>query len=219
MSESINNLSKPSIIVCDVDEVLVNISPKWMNLAFDKGLCPNKMTEQEVLDRSDYYLDGLITPDENNTFYKLYSESHDFYDDLPVTTFAKSLLNMNVVKPNAISKIHLITKCGDDLNLPVNQSKKRWLEEVFKDIPSFKIDYHYITDNQSKDYIFEHCDHIDLFVDDKPQNIADILLNKPEQSTIKSIAIPRLGYSALPAICQMYAKMHNTAIMYYNNVT
>jgi hypothetical protein len=189
-------------MACDVDEVIVHISPKWMRMAigflndpklnefyktnygsFDKVILGRKMDYIQQWLKEDFN----ISQEKIDVIDKMYFENPTFYDDLEPTYFAKSLMFLMDVK-----KLHHITfitqnRKADDV---MNPSKQKFLNKHFG-----KYDVRIVeVFEKRKSEVINELGPFDVFVDDSIKNVADVVaFVKP--GMLREIIIPSLGFN------------------------
>lgn len=216
-------------IICDCDEVITNISPKWLNGIYERkdffekyfDLNPEYLENNNVLLRTEFYLNKWLlkdnielTEEENETMMKEFFKIHEdknFYFDCEPTKFAKNLLNFYYT--GGINKIYVVTRC-----LKNNYEEKiEFIKKVFPIGDSLEIIV-VPKDSKKSDYINKlvKCD-IDVLIDDELNNINDIVENC---SCIKNnkvdIFIPYLGYNQLTSEEISEFEKKNKKIIYYS---
>jgi hypothetical protein len=211
-------------IACDVDEVIVNISPKWILLSSQilphNTKLKNCIMEKEkegiyekfILERSHGYIQTMlekefdVTKEEISKIDELYYSNETFYDDLKPTKFAESLIKAsNLGKLNSITFITKNRKKDD----PSNASKIRFLNHYFKNV---KIKIFEVFDKEPKSAVLNKNGPFDIFVDDSLDNIAEVLANG-KKGKVKEILIPSLGYNKdIPEIIFLAAKLNGINI-------
>ena len=225
-------------IVVDCDEVLVRISHKWVHLMhvkenFDYFSQLFRLSKdfslgrdyEKVLQRPEYYLDKwLIRNDVLNNhsledfnearreLVKLYTDSEDYYGDLPPTNFANSLSiigrNSAVDKITIVSKVH---KGNEDLD----NSKIAFIKNLFNGM-NHKVDIYLVDiDGEKKSDVINQLDNVGLVYEDELENIKDIITNSEGLSDM-DIMIPSYGYNG--GLEQKYynlAAERNINIKYY----
>ena len=132
------------ILVADIDETIVNISPKAYRILLErKELFKDYLdlestvyhTDEEVLQRPEFNLDKLFLRDPNvplpkelsKEFYSIFDDVN-FYDDLELTPFGKSIPNLIKDKKANVDKIYLVSHCVGESQI---QSKIKFLNRVY----------------------------------------------------------------------------------------
>ena len=173
-------MAKP-IIVCDIDEVIVNISPKWVHKAIHDKACLLRIRNQDVLithrdtpdklnalvlDRLNYNLiEWLKLPSSvHKHFINLYAKDGIFYEGLSLTKFAYGLLST----PQARHVVFISHVISDE----TEESKRNFMRRYFKNI-----DYELHTiprDKKKSEVIASICPNFDVCVDDDVDNLIDM---------------------------------------------
>ena len=210
----------------DCDEVLVNISNKWVDKCVNDPLIKEYILDTEAnqlykddpveftkyltsltenaLHRLDYYInDDLMLPPQSELFKRMmdvYYLDPTFYDDLPITPYTLSLYKI-INKMSAIEKISIITHSGLDLNAPVNDSKRKFLIRLIKPIDKLvSIDTYLLPQNVPKsECINTNSIQYTTFVDDGLHNIEDVITKT--DSKRKDFLIPLYGFNKDLSIC------------------
>ncbi|WRM43518.1 hypothetical protein [Staphylococcus phage LY01] len=198
-------------IVVDCDEVLVNISPKIVQLMHEDfdyynqffRLSPdyNYSTHYNtVLNRPEYYIDQWLvrkdvyerfSEDEvNEARNKLHEEivfKKDLYDTLQPTNLAKSL--SYTINTPLMNKLSIVTKTSDN-NL---KSKERFLKTLFRGSME-KVDIYYLESDEKKSDVINTLGYVTRIYEDEVSNIKDIIMNC-DNVMQTGIDIPSLGYN------------------------
>jgi len=170
------------LVITDLDEVCVNITIKWARKAFEAGLIKKLPSDKTIIARKHYYIQNLLGIDQDKAL-ALYRTS-DYYDDLEPTRLGKGLMTAA-----SLGQIHLVilSHCTPE----VEASKKRFCKKYFpgvllilvpEDVKKSKA----IHDNDLNRY--------NLFIDDSPPVLKDIIVNTASQG--KEFLCPRYGYNA-----------------------
>jgi hypothetical protein len=170
-------------LAVDYDEVIININHKWMlKLLKDEVIGKyfsqdhRLIAELEANLRSDYDVFSWLgikpgTP-EFERGMNLYFNDPQFYDKLKPTKYFESIYQSR----HFFSEIHVITKCGEDLNAPCNISKKRQMLELFRNFDGIQLGFHFIKGTESKAQEFKQKGiQFDSFVDDSTTNMLDMI--------------------------------------------
>lgn len=199
-----------NIMIADMDEILVNISPKWVGLMYKEkdyfskyfNLDDDYIAARDylrVLYRPVFYLDGWLTKkdvDKNteeyhqaiNHFMDIY-DNDTFYDDLGETILADSL--RTALSSNRLNKLYIVSRCTPN-NI---DSKKRFISRIYEGQLN-KISFWNVDSNDQKSDViknFNDLDKVAALYEDENKNIADILTNTP-LNTIK-VYSPDFGYN------------------------
>jgi hypothetical protein len=208
-------------IICDVDEVIFSLSPKWVSMALkDKILFPRIRNFDViaahnagkdafiacVLNRTEYDLTKWLGLSDlaKDYFMDIYRECTTFYSDLPLTTFGTNLL----VNKQAKKMIFVSHVVGG----PVDDSKKEAIHSRFKN--SNYAYYSVMGGFKKSDKIKEVCPEFDMFVDDCPSNILDVMseCGKPGQKFL----MPMYGYNkTAPLILETAVQKTKTDFIVY----
>ena len=196
-------------VVVDMDEVLVDISPKWtikiienekirsyLQKNFNNELeevlkaHPNNRTNYCIMKHFGENIDEKI----KNEMLNVYFNDRNFYDDLHPNNYGLILNEM--IKENFISELLVLTKCGHSVNQPVNWSKMKWLQKHFSSCKR-KVSFSLITNEEKKSdaIIKSNFNDYATFVDDHLDNILDVMKNT--NSREKEFLIPRTTYNSL----------------------
>lgn len=198
-------------IVADCDEVLVNISPKIVQLMHEDYDYYNKYFrlskdfdlnkhESTVLSRPSFQLDQwLVRPDVydnysedevNEARLRLMNElihSPTLYDDLEPTNLGRGL-SLTAATP-LLKKLSIVTRTSDR-NL---ESKEKFLKTLFQGNMD-KVDIYYIEGNDKKSDVLSTLGYITKYYEDEIKNIEDVVTNCDNFSDT-SIDIPSFGYN------------------------
>jgi hypothetical protein len=217
------------LLVADMDDVLVNCTPKWVRKATQDpeiGQLPGVAAlaarggslRDATMGRPAYYLQKWLSVPAyaDGRFNALYREDPSFYDGLPPTPFAESVRLALAGFGGAVEHVHVVTLTmgGGD---PVNESKVRWLESFFEGHRG-KVTFHLTPPGVKKsEVMLRHCQEPDAFADDSLGNVADVLL--VEKVRPKQILIPKMGhnYPAHAEIAQL-AALSRVELSYYSNL-
>jgi len=193
-----SNQIQGKVIAVDCDEVLVNISPKWLLNLYEKF--PNikylqriyEMYEkeniqaiyEEALTRTSYNLNTFLNIPEKDAL-EIYNSNATFYDELPLTPMGEFLKSVS----DKID-LYILTKITDR-DAPVTQSK---LDFLVKHFPNAKI--YLVKEKESKSAVINaNIIEYDIFIDDKGENLLDVI--KYTLSEKKQILFPLLGYNKI----------------------
>ena len=217
----INNGQK--YIVLDVDDVIVDMSSHWMNLAkedacikpyVDKVVGTTPLAEALVLRRAGYMQDWMQLPDDLRVVFDfIYRSNRNFYDDLQPTQFGRNIL-LALSRPGYVGHVHFITHnfSNDD---PSVDSKQRFLETHFGAYMD-RCTIHQTDASVSKSKIMERvCPEPHMFADDQMKNVVDVLLN--DNVRPHEIAIPEGNFNYPPAdnVIKL-ATLRRIQLNYYN---
>lgn len=194
------NSSTPKIVVSDMDEVLVNITPKWSKMIIehmeDPIVDPNNLPDfipdydQYVLNRSEYYLYNWLGFKDNEFALSLMCEQGDtFYDDLELTPMGKSLVAS--LEQGILDQLVILSHTPEAMN---NTSKINFIKRHF---PVDKVRLLLVDLKKSKaDAINEHQIPYTTFIDDRLDIVQDVFENT--DSGNKEFIMPKLGYNEVP---------------------
>ncbi|QDJ97822.1 hypothetical protein PALS2_197 [Staphylococcus phage PALS_2] len=198
-------------IVADCDEVLVNISPKIVQLMHEDfdyynqffRLSPeyNYSTHYNtVLNRPEYYIDQWLV---RKDVYERFSEDEvnearnrlqneiifkkDLYDTLEPTNLAKSL--SYTINTPLMNRLSIVTKTSDN-NL---KSKEKFLKTLFRGSME-KVDIYYLESDEKKSDVINTLGYVTRIYEDEVSNIKDIIMNC-DNVMQTGIDIPSLGYN------------------------
>ena len=216
---------RDQIIVCDIDEVVVNITPKWVELAlFDEfliGRCEfdvlkegfgksQKERDLLVLNRETANIQEWLKASTVGRLYMetLYFDNPHFYDDLFLTQFGKELVQTTNSKS-------LIFVSHTKLDSEINQSKLNFIERNF---PGCKV--HLVELGQPKSAVIkERIGKFDIFIDDGLNNIKDVM--RYTDCNGAAFFSPSLGYNRNEDIVleiKELSKEKNTSFGYYTRI-
>lgn len=222
-------------IVADCDEVLVNISPKIVQLMhedFDYYSQFFRLSENYdydthysvILNRPEYYIDQWLvrkdvydnfTEDEvNEARKKLHNEiifKSDLYDTLKPTKLGESL-SMTIGTP-LMKKLSIVTKTSDN-NL---KSKEKFLKTLFRGHMD-KVDIYYLEGDDKKSDVIKTLGYVTAIYEDELSNVEDIIKNC-DNVRQNRFDIPSLGYNQkISADIVQKAKDKNIDIGYISNI-
>jgi hypothetical protein len=194
------------VIATDCDDVLVNISDKWIMKATKHPELKHYFENAEnvfekfgsFLMRDQYYIFdafGVKDPEHQKIFNSLYFDDPNFYDDLLPLPFMNTLKAMN---DYTIGTIHVVTTSGEtlpNLKIPANISKAKWLVRHFRDInPAITVQFHFLEFGKGKGaYMNEQGIVFNTFVDDFENNVIEVINSTPY--TGYEIMIPAYGHN------------------------
>jgi hypothetical protein len=200
------------LIILDIDEVVVDIGPKWIKLAMQDSILFNRIRNisaiksfakgeedlrKTVMGRDIYDLSKWLCLSDlaKEHFMDIYRKNGRFYSDLSLTKFAFNLLS-NPKSRHIIFLSHI-------LNGDVDESKSLFIRDKFKKC-SFEMHFVDIKDKKS-DKIKEHGWNYDLYVEDLPLNMLDVMKNTAKDNG--NFCFPVLGYNAsIPILCEEVIK-------------
>ncbi|QQO92502.1 hypothetical protein CPT_Machias_115 [Staphylococcus phage Machias] len=198
-------------IVADCDEVLVNISPKIVQLMHEDYEYYNQFFRLSedfdynkhydvILSRPEYYIDQwLVRKDVYNNFSekevneareRLQNEiifKKDLYDELQPTNLGRSL--SYTINTPLMNKLTIVTKTSDN-NL---KSKEKFLKTLFRGSMD-KVDIFYLEPDEKKSDVINSLGYVTRIYEDEVSNISDIIKNC-QNVTQTGIDIPSLGYN------------------------
>lgn len=210
-----SNRSK-KIIITDVDEILVNIAPKWVKLTYDhkdefKGFFKFKKdfdvkkNNAQILYRPYYRLDRWMLDERNlnklplseaqkylDKFLDLYNQP-DFYDDLVPTRLGSALASALTVN-KLLDKIIVISRVTTDVSA---DSKTRFLKRLFRGY-MHKVEILYVGEKESKaDAIktipADQLRQVAALYEDENRNVAE-MLGETDLNTIQ-VYMPNFNYN------------------------
>ena len=202
--------TNPRVIVTDMDETLVNITPKWFSIILDNIedhydlIRPFSPLQLETLKkypliisfRPDYMLseyfeiiDGIDKDEarkELNERFLKYLEDENFYDDLEPTLFAKSM-DVAAILPDKLEKIIVLTHSYNEVT---DIAKKKFMEKNFNN-PKFEM----VTLRLGESKI-DYLNSIawGTFIDDSYKVIDEVLHNDVAMG--HEIIVPGFAYNA-----------------------
>lgn len=195
-------MSQNAIAVLDMDECLVNISPKWMKKCYDNGVYDKQVPYDTVLERKHYSLEKAFAMNDEKKFLSLYFDDDSFYDDLLPTPLLKGLVFTGHLNERALSKVIIVSKTDNELSAPVNISKKIFFKKhIENNLKALNVETELVlvpANGSKRDYIEKVTDRMDLLVDDSLSNIIDIITKCPTRGVPKVfpkvVMVPALGY-------------------------
>lgn len=228
MTKGIDLIHDTNLII-DCDEILVNISPKWVKLILEKKdefedyfdfaeIEKVKHDHYEltklVLNRNAFYLtDWLKRRDVEvlpthivNRFMELY-HSEDFYHDLPLTKMAVALGKLSYHP--SILKVYVVTRVTD--NISNLKSKDALIQSLF---PHSKLEIIKVPPKAKKSDYIKNIDIKNGFIfDDENGNLMDYLVNAKVSEC--NFYVPRLGYNRPSIEMLRIAEEQKVSVSYY----
>lgn len=189
------------VVATDCDDVLVDISNKWMSKIMNDHILRDYITtaHHEVIAlnatlRSTYYINdwlGIADPGHVKRMLDLYFNDPTFYDDLAPLPYARALLGM----AGMLETIHVVTSCGETVDDPVNNSKKRFLARLFSEFPpEVEVKFHLLPSSIKKgQYMKDKGITFNTFVDDHVKNIINVI--ECIEGTKPEILMPVYGWN------------------------
>lgn len=193
LSQFYSNPSK-DVIIADVDEILVNITPKWVYriyqnkdyfgkfMKLDKNYDPYDSI-MKVLYRPKYYLNAWLqkpgVDPETEAYQDMVEKMIDlydddsFYDDLNPTLIGEAL--QSALVSGKLRKLYIVSKVTPNSQ----DSKTRFLKRTFTgNMDKVSIWYLDNADNKS-DAVqnFNDLDKVTAYFEDLNSNVADVLQN------------------------------------------
>lgn len=200
--EALNKAEQPKVAVTDMDEVLVNISPKTFQLIrknenfFNKYLNLDRVyTTQEILLRDTFHMEKWLAREEykdnipkecSDKFYSLFDDD-TFYDDLIQTRVCDNLNDF--ANSKTCEKLIIASHCVGENQ---TKSKIKFLKRVFGKNPKIQFMPIDISVSKSK-AIMDNNIKWNTFIDDNLDVIYDVIRNT--ESFGNEIIIPQLGYN------------------------
>jgi 5'(3')-deoxyribonucleotidase len=194
--------SKKVDIAVDMDEVLVNISPKWIMDVYNHPGMDGKFNKEKVeamltsfdeyiecfLLRDSYYIEKwleITDPEAIKLCRSIYDDNEDFYDGLPPTYLTREL---KVLMATGRTNVTIVSHCVNEKSIT---SKRKWISYTFPDLEIKFIPVPLGT--KKSDAMKANNVIFDVFIDDMTKNIRDVAenLGSPE----KEFLIPSLGYN------------------------
>lgn len=198
-SEFISNPNKNEIIT-DMDEILVNIAPKWvyelskdreffdkfLNFPFDEFKGEDELNK--VLYRPTFYLNEWLLKDveemsRDGVTAEMYEEfmerffasydTKDFYDNLSPTRVGIGM--REALKARILDKLHIVTRVTGDNR----DSKINFIQDLFEGQMS-KVKIYLVEADENKSDAVANIDNLDKIAslwDDENKNVIDILEN------------------------------------------
>ncbi len=216
------------LLAVDVDDVLVNITPKWVGKALAHpemkrvGRFPHLPSDRAslrrlVLGRDMYDLPswlGIPGP-MIQEFLLIYANDENFYDDLPPTPMAESV-RLSLQLPHITGRVHVISQVMAIGSGGANASKERWLKWLLE--PSLNpVSIHFTLPSEKKsDVLRKHCPEPDTFVDDSMKNVLDVLTSKGVSP--KQVLLPKMGHNDPAPSISLLAKLSSVDLSYYGTV-
>ncbi len=206
------------ILVADVDEIIVNITPKWVKRIYEHrdyfdqvfNLDEKYVYEDQylkVLYRPDYFINNwLLKPELRSSITRKQKiniikhmneiyDTEDFYDDLEPTSLGMTLANiLNYNAKDLVDKLVIISKVVGDKSA---DSKVRFLKELFTGNNN-KVDIYLVDNNEKKSDALKvlkekELNSIASVYEDEPSNIADLVMNGNLNNT--QIYMPSFNYN------------------------
>jgi len=184
------------LIISDLDECLVNITPKWILIGKELGIFSPEITSEDIFNRKHYYISDFIDWERikghikdksiknKDDLAKIIYNQKGFYDDLAPTKLGIALSRFldNKLIDLVIISHHSCEKSRD--------SKIDFIKKYF---PSCQ--YYIINTNQRKSWIVngQKLNDYTTFIDDSLINIYDMIVNS--NSVGKEFIIPKYGYN------------------------
>jgi len=217
------NKEECHIVIADIDETIVNISPKAYRLLIENKEFFNKYldldteyTEEEVLNRPIFGLEKWLVREEYKDnlpeevlkeFYALFDDP-EFYDDLPLTPLGESLKAVGEL--NTCKRIYIISHCVGDLQFA---SKTKLLQREYSKIPKFTFIPVELSKKKS-DVIKENEIRWTTFMDDNIDVVCDVIENTV--SFGQEVMIPKLGYNEPTYKLSQLVETFNINLSYVN---
>lgn len=192
-----------NILVSDIDETIVNISPKAYRTLVEKRDIFEEFldfstiyTPDQVLQRDTFGLDVWLLKDKKKPlpeelqkkFYEIFDDEN-FYDDLNLTLFGESLKDFS--KLSNMKAIYLVSHCVGEKQI---NSKLKLLKRVYSNfIDEGKIFFQPLDMSIKKSDFMKEIEWTS-FADDHLGVIEDVITNSI--SFGKELLIPRLGYNS-----------------------
>ena len=199
---SILSGNKKIHVLTDMDEVLVNISPKWIMNVYNHPQLDGKFNREKVDSLLDYYddfIEALLLRDE---YYiekwleiedesakalcrNIYEQDNTFYDDLGATHLANEL--RFALARGAIT-LTVISHCVNEQSAASKKKKKK------KFFDGLTVEFICVPLNEKKsDEVIARKLNYQVFIDDMVKNAEDImtLTGAPD----KNFMVPYLGYN------------------------
>lgn len=191
----------------DCDEVIVDITEKWMKLIYNVHELKQYFTPEiiKVMDnglvnlREEYFIaKWLKVTDKTHleTLHNVYDKCNTFYDDLDVTPFFKSFEKTAKV----FNRIDVLTKVtSNEINNETSlRSKLNFLVRAFDIIkmsnPDLKVFIHRVPLHEKKSDFINKLDlRFNMYAEDLHFNVDDVLLNTDKHNY--EILMPLTGYN------------------------
>lgn len=217
MNTFYSNTNK-KILVSDVDEIIVNITPKWVQRIYDEREYFDNFFNLDdeydpikhylkVLYRPDYYINNwLLKPELKERMTRQHKiqlikdmisvyDTNDFYDDLEPTSLGVTLSNiLNYKAKDLVDKLIIISKSSGDAS---SESKIRFLKKLFAG-NNDKVDIYIIDNTEKKSDVLkilkkDELNNVAAVYEDEPSNIADMIMNGGLKNT--QIYMPSFNYN------------------------
>jgi len=230
---------KPNYITCkktvvlDCDEILCNISPKWVRLVYEESETFNKYFKlkdsfnfygkdyYDVLNREEYLIQNYLKyhdeiqesdkPEIEKKLYDLYRRP-DFYVDLFPTNYGSAMSKGAI--HTMIDKVYVISKVLDDSNY---RGKEAFIKKLFK-ASSSKLEIIKVGMNEKKsDYIKQLGDEICLYAEDDMNNIIDVF-EECDNMNEMFLQIPKLGYNLPTDRLVQLSEYRNLKVTYFDPI-
>jgi hypothetical protein len=220
-------------LALDCDEVLTYISPLWtyilhqnydyfskwfrLNPNYDKEKNYYDIILRDKFDLADYLVDPKV--DRESDEYKDMIENRyfeiirrpEFYKCCKPTRMANALAELALT--SYVNKIYIISRVVSD-NPKTNESKKKFLESIFKDSYLKLEDIIFLQMGESKGDIIRDLNNIDVYYDDELNNVVDVMLKKDPEKEM-DIYIPQLNYNLPDESLIDLALSTTTGVRYY----
>lgn len=206
-----NNLFRTSsqevCIVCDIDDTIVNISPRWtldaiaafldtnrdftkdskesLNLVRELISLPEEEFNQRCLERPDYYINDWLNIPSDIVIESIKASSGFIYDNLELNKLGDALKQFASIDVN--SRIHFVTHTIDGASI---DSKRSFIDRHFGNRAVF---HNVPLDECKAEYINKHEIPYTHFADDRIDIIEDFVTKTNALS--KEFIIPNLGFN------------------------
>ena len=191
---------RSQVVVCDIDECVVNITPKWVRkMLFDDFLSRRcdfsilketfgkdpKVADEFILNRPIAQLQKWLNANELGRirFEQLYFDDPDFYSDLKITPLGEELQRSTTPK-SLIFVSH--TKLDSD---KINASKREYMTANF---PGARVILAELGTSKAET-INKEIGKFDIFIDDSVAVVKDVMENT--LCAEKRFIMPGLGYN------------------------
>lgn len=218
-------------LIVDCDEILVNISPKWVRgivekrdifepyldlTEVDKALLRGEIPFKNlVMNRPEYYLNKwLKRPDVDEMPEEIFEEfmkihhTKGFYEDLNLTKMGVAIGQLT--NHPSVIKTYVVSKIGRGAVETCLDSKTRLIQSI---IPNQKLEIIYVPAEEKKsDYIVSIDIKNGFIFDDENRNLLDYLESGVSEC---NFYIPRLGYNRPPMRLLEMADENKVSVSYY----
>lgn len=218
-------------LIVDCDEILVNISPKWVKgivekrdifepyfdlTEVDKALLQGEIPFKNlVMNRPEYYLNEWLKrpeidkiPEEIIKEFMKIHNTKGFYEDLNLTKMGIAIGQLT--NHPSVIKTYVVSKIGEGAIETCLDSKTRLIQSI---IPNNKLEIIYVPANEKKsDYVIDIDIKNGFVFDDENKNLFDYLESGMREC---NFYVPMLGYNRPPMRLIEMADENKVSVSYY----